>query len=55
MMLVQSGGSVFVGTLAGLGYGFDAIFGGLAAFLGVFVVGLVALYRAGRLPTGTAA
>lgn len=55
MMLVQSGGSVFVGTLAGLGYGFDAIFGGLAAFLGVFVVGLVVLYRAGRLPTGTAA
>jgi predicted MFS family arabinose efflux permease len=55
MMLVQSAGSVVVGSLNDptVGdFGFDAIFQGLAGLLTVVLVVLVVLYAGGRLPTG---
>jgi len=52
MMIVQAFGSVLVGTLLGMEFGYDAIFRTGAAGLAVLVVGLVVLQRAGRLPQG---
>jgi MFS family permease len=52
MMLVQSTGSVAVGSLVDAGVAFDAVFRSLAVVLGVVVLGLAALHLAGRLPTG---
>jgi len=52
MMLVQATGSVAVGSLVDLGFGYDAVFRGFALGLGVVLLGLLALYRARALPSG---
>lgn len=51
MMLIQSAGSVAVGTLREAGYGFETLYAGLAGGLVVFLLALVVLYLDGRLPT----
>lgn len=50
MMLVQAPGSWVVGTLAEAGVAYVTVFRGLAAVVGVVVVVLFVLQRAGRLP-----
>jgi predicted MFS family arabinose efflux permease len=50
MMLAQAPGSWFVGTLAEAGVPYETTFRGLALAVGVVVVALLALGRAGRLP-----
>ncbi len=52
MMLIQAPGSVAVGLLAGSGLAYTDVFRAYAVAVGVLVVGLAALARAGRLPTG---
>jgi predicted MFS family arabinose efflux permease len=52
MMIVQAFGSVLVGTLLGTQLGYDTIFRAGALGIGVLVVALVVLQRAGRLPDG---
>ncbi|PSQ15287.1 MFS transporter [Halobacteriales archaeon QS_8_69_26] len=52
MMLVSATGSVIVGSLRDLGVGFDAVFQGFAVGLFALLVVLLALYRAGRIPSG---
>lgn len=49
MMLAQAPGSWFVGTLAEAGFAYVDVFRGLAAIVGVIVLGLAMLQRAGRL------
>jgi DHA1 family inner membrane transport protein len=51
MMLVQSTGSVALGTLRDLDVAFTAAFQGYAALVAGLVVVLVALHSVGRLPT----
>ena len=55
MMIIQASGSTIVGTLSSAGYGFEAIFGGLATVLAVVLVGLAGLYVDGHFPTGARA
>ncbi|AHG03115.1 MFS transporter [Halobacterium sp. DL1] len=52
MMVAQAFGSVVVGTLLGMEYGYDLVFRVGALGVGVLLVGLVVLYRADRLPAG---
>ena len=52
MMLIQAGGSVAVGSLAGAGLTYTGIFRGYAALVAVLAVVVALLARAGRLPTG---
>ncbi|SEW22019.1 MFS transporter [Natrinema salifodinae] len=52
MMPLQAAGSAVLGFLVDAGVAFDAAFRLLALGVGVVLVGLVALYAAGRLPTG---
>ncbi|MCU4925325.1 MFS transporter [Halobacteria archaeon AArc-dxtr1] len=54
MMPIQAVGSVLVGGLVDLGYGFDQVFGGLAVGLVAMTVILVGCYAAGLLPAGGA-
>ncbi|WP_440010188.1 MFS transporter [Halomicrococcus sp. SG-WS-1] len=51
-LLVEANGTAAVGTLTEAGYGFDAVFGGLAALVGGVVLVVAALYVTGRLPSG---
>jgi DHA1 family inner membrane transport protein len=53
MTAVQAGAGFAVGSLVEYGLGFDAVYRGFAILLGVVLVGLTALYLAGRLPQGT--
>jgi len=55
MMLVQSAGSVALGTMNDLGVSFTGAFEAYAALLGALLVVLVALYALGRLPTSARA
>jgi predicted MFS family arabinose efflux permease len=55
MMVVQATGSLAVGALYDAGFGFDAVFQGLAVGLVAVLVGLVALDRLDRLPSGARA
>ena len=55
MMIIQASGSTIVGTLSSAGYGFETIFGGLAALLAVVLVALAGLYVDGQLPAGARA
>ncbi|QCS42687.1 MFS transporter [Natrinema versiforme] len=50
-MLAQALGSSALGLVIERGYTYDGVFAGAAIFLGVAVVGLVALERTGRLPS----
>jgi hypothetical protein len=52
MMLIQAGGSVAVGTLAGAGVTYTGIFQGGAVLVGVVAVAVALLARDGQLPTG---
>ena len=52
MMLIQAPGSVAVGALAQTGLSYTGVFRGYAAFVAAVAVGMAALARAGRLPTG---
>jgi len=52
MMLIQAGGSVAVGTLAGAGLTYTGIFQGGAVLVGVVAVAVALLARAGELPAG---
>jgi DHA1 family inner membrane transport protein len=52
MMLIQAGGSVAVGTLAGAGVTYTGIFQGGATIVAAVAVAVAALARAGQLPTG---
>jgi len=52
MMLIQAGGSVAVGTLAGAGVTYTGIFQGGAALVGVVAVVVALLARDGQLPAG---
>jgi MFS family permease len=52
MMLIQAGGSVVVGTLAGAGLSYTGIFQAGAALVGVVAVTVALLARDGQLPTG---
>ncbi|MGQ3413073.1 MFS transporter [Natrinema sp. LN54] len=50
-MFAQALGSSALGLVLERGYTYDGVFAGAAIFLGVAVVGLVALERTGRLPS----
>jgi hypothetical protein len=50
-LLIEANGTAFVGTMVDAGYEFDAVFGGLASFVGCVVLGLAGLYATGRLPS----
>ena len=52
MMLIQAGGSVSVGALAGAGFTYTAVFRGFALLVGGLAVVVAVLARAGQLPTG---
>jgi MFS family permease len=52
MMLIQAPGSVAVGALAQSGLSYTGVFQGYAVLVAAIAVGLAALARAGRLPTG---
>lgn len=52
MMLIQAPGSVVVGLLAQAGLGYLEVFRGFSVFVGAVALGMAALARAGRLPTG---
>jgi hypothetical protein len=52
MMLLQAPGSLALGAMVEAGAGYTAVFRGYGAALAVMLVGLLALYRAGRLPAG---
>jgi predicted MFS family arabinose efflux permease len=52
MMAVQALGSGAVGLAVARGLGYTAVFRGLAAAVGLLVVGLLVLYADGRLPAG---
>jgi len=52
MMLIQAGGSVSVGALAGAGFTYTAVFRGFALLVAVLAVFVAVLARAGQLPTG---
>ena len=52
MMLLQSPGSVAVGTFAQYGLAYTDVFRGYAVVVAVTALAMVALARAGRLPTG---
>ncbi|WP_436907959.1 MFS transporter [Halosimplex marinum] len=52
MMLMQAPGGVAVGTFYQFGLSYSGVFRAYAALVGVVAVGMFALARAGRLPTG---
>ncbi len=52
MMLVQATGSVAVGSLVDVGFGYDAVFRGFAGGLAVVLVAMLVLYRSSVLPSG---
>lgn len=54
MMAVSANGSMAVGYLRNLGYGYGDIFGGFASGLVVLLAALTVLWLAGRLPKGYA-
>ncbi len=52
MMLIQAPGSFAVGAFVQVGVTYDAVFQGYAVLVGVMVVGMAVLARAGKLPRG---
>ncbi|WP_135365378.1 MFS transporter [Halosimplex halophilum] len=52
MMLMQAPGGVAVGTFYQFGLSYSGVFRAYAALVAVIAVGMAALARAGRLPTG---
>jgi predicted MFS family arabinose efflux permease len=52
MMIVQAGGSVFIGRLVAGGLPFDTVFRGLGGVIGLVLLALVGLHLSGRLPSG---
>ncbi|MFC7044900.1 MFS transporter [Halobacteriaceae archaeon GCM10025711] len=55
MMVIQATGSAVLGSFVDAGFAYDAVFRAFAGVLLVVLVGLLVLYRAGRLPDGGAA
>ena len=53
MMLIQAPGSVVVGVLVQSGAAYTGVFRAYALAIALIVLGMAALARAGRLPTGT--
>ena len=51
MMLIQAPGSFATGALVEAGFGYGTVFRGAAVAVAAVLVGMVVLYRSGRLPT----